>query len=121
MFIKKFFRDSIIYTIPILFSRGIGLILIPLYAKVLNPADFGSFDLFTAFVSLVNLTVALEVSQGVARFYSEKQVLKRKVIYVSSAFWFTLSCYSIFSIAILIFYSKLSEVVLGQKGLEVTF
>lgn len=119
--LKAFLRDSVIYAIPSIVSRGLAVILIPLYTRVLSPADYGSFDLLSAFAVLVNLTVALEISQGVARFYSGEQDTERRVAYASSAFWFTIFCYTVFLGVVLIFSSALSLLVMGQDGMEPAF
>jgi O-antigen/teichoic acid export membrane protein len=119
--LKSLLKDSVFYAIPSIFSRGLAVFLIPLYTRVLSPSDFGSFDLFMAFCTLVNLTVALEVSQGVARYYSSENNPDNKVAFASSAFWFTLFCYAFF-LAVSIFFSKdLSFFVMGRDGLSVAY
>jgi O-antigen/teichoic acid export membrane protein len=119
--LQNFLKDSFIYAIPTIFSRGLAVFLIPLYTRVLSPSDFGSFDLFMAFCTLVNLTVALEVSQGVARYYSSENDPNNKVAYASSAFWFTFFCYSVF-LAVSIFFSKdLSLFVMGRDGMAMAY
>ena len=119
--LRAFIRDSAIYAIPSIVSRALAVILIPLYTRVLTPADYGSFDLFLVFAALVNLTVALEVSQGVARYYSDEKDAERRVVYVSSAFWLTIICYSVFMSAALFFSKELSYLVMGQESMETAF
>ena len=91
---KIFLHDALLYTLLTLPSRGLGIVLSPLYISVLTPGDFGSLDLLTAFSGIVNLTISLEVSQGLARFYSSETDSGRRVSYASTALWFTLGCYS---------------------------
>ena len=119
--LKAFIRDSAIYAIPSIVSRGLAIILIPLYTRVLTPADYGSFDLLFVFASLVNLTVALEVAQGVARYYSDEKDAERRVLYASSAFWFTIFCYTVFLGVSFVFSNELSRLVMGREGLESSF
>ena len=119
--IQAFFRDSVLYSIPILISRGLFIFLIPLYTRVLSPTDFGALDMLMAFGAIVNLTVAMEVSQGVARYYADEREVDRKIIYASTAFWFTLLCYSLFLSLSLHFSEVLSRLVLGVEGLESVF
>jgi O-antigen/teichoic acid export membrane protein len=88
---------------------------------VLSPADYGSLDFLIAFASVVNLTIALEVSQGVARFYASEPDHKRKVLYASSAFWFAFTCYAIFLGATLLFSDSFAELIMGQAGLKFEF
>ena len=119
--IKSLFKDSAIYMIPTVVSRGLSLILIPFYTRALTPSDFGSLDLLLVFASIVNLTIALEVSQGVARFFTDEKNSKKKISYASSAFWFTCGCYALFAILMLFFSSHFANIVMGQPGLELVF
>ena len=119
--IRAFIKDGVIYSFPAFFSRGLSLFLIPLYTRVLSPADYGSFDLLMVFSSFVSLVVALEVSQGVARFYAAEKEPLRKVGYASSALWFTLVCYSVFSLAMLFFSAPLSALVMGREDMVIEF
>lgn len=119
--LRAFLKDSAIYAIPAFISRGLAIILIPLYTRVLSPADYGSLDLLLVFAGIINLTIALEVSQGVARFYAAETDHQRKLAYASSAFWFTLACYSIFAGLALVFTDSLAHLIMGQPGLEVAF
>lgn len=119
--LKALLRDSIIYTIPTLISRGLSFLLIPLYTRVLTPADYGALDMLIVFGSIVNLTIALEVSQGVARYCSDEKDSHRRMVYASSALWFTLLCYSVFLVITLILAPALSPLIMGESGLEFVF
>ena len=67
---KTFFKNSFIYTIGTVLTRGIGVILLPIYTRYLSPEEFGIVDLFFILSSIVALTIALEIFQAVSRFYS---------------------------------------------------
>ncbi|MBE2182227.1 MAG: oligosaccharide flippase family protein [Anaerolineae bacterium] len=118
--IKKVFRDSAVYTVATVLSRGISLILLPLYTRFLSPNDYGSLDLLTVLAALVHLTIALEISQGVSRFFPEAENHSERVSYASTALWFTLAIYSAFAVLGLIFSRELSTLILdtpSQQGI----
>jgi O-antigen/teichoic acid export membrane protein len=94
--LRAFFKDSMLYGAAGILSRGISLLLVPLYTRVLSPGDYGSLDMLLAFGALVNFTVALEVTQGVARFYPEAATREEKGSVASTALWFTLATYTAF-------------------------
>lgn len=119
--LRRFLKDSVIYAIPTFVSRGLALLLVPLYTRILNPSDFGSLDMLLVFGGLVNLTVAFEVSQGAARYFIDEPDPLRKKVYVSSAFWFTVGCYGLFMLLALSSGRVLSEWVTGRQGLESVF
>jgi O-antigen/teichoic acid export membrane protein len=118
---RAFIRDSIIYAIPAFIMRGISFFLVPLYTRVLSPSDYGALDMLMVFGSLANLTVALEVTQGVARFLSDEKNLDRRVLYSSSAFWFSMICHTLFLAVTLAFTPILSRLVMGMEGLDAIF
>ncbi|MEN6621165.1 MAG: oligosaccharide flippase family protein [Smithella sp.] len=119
--LRAFLRDSIIYSLPAFLSRGISILLVPLYTRVLSPADYGALDMLMVFGSIVNLTVALEVSQGVAIYYADEKNPDNQILYASTAFWFTVIWYSIFLFFGLIFTPILCRLVMGDNGLEKIF
>lgn len=119
--LKALVRDGVIYAIPSIVSRGLAVFLIPLYTRVLTPADYGSLDLLMAFATLVSLTVALEIAQGVARFYSGEEDAERRMAYASSAFWFTVLCNTAFLGTVLFFSKEMSILVMGRGGMEKAF
>ena len=68
---KAALRDSLIYGLASILSRGLAIFLLPIYTRVLSPADYGVYDLLVTLVALANLVVALEVSQGLARYWAD--------------------------------------------------
>lgn len=119
--IPAFIKDGMVYTLASLITRGLNLFLIPLYTHILSPADYGSFDLILLLASVVNIVITFEISQGVARFYTAEIDAKKKVIYASTAFWFTLICYTAFLIFSLLLSQKISSAITGQPGMELAF
>ena len=119
--IRKFFRDSAIYVIPLIVSRGISFFIVPIYTRILSPGDYGVLDMLLVFGSFVNLSVALEISQGVARFYPGEKNLTTKKLYWSTAFWFSLGAYLFFGILFQVFSKSISFMLLGKAGLETSF
>ena len=96
--IRSFLKQSSIYTLSTFLSRAITLLLIPFYTRVLSPQDYGAVDILTVACTLINLTIALEIHQAIARFYNEWKPEDRKT-YISTAFIFTILIYGIFSVS----------------------
>lgn len=94
--IKTFFKNSFIYTIGTVLTRGIGIILVPIYTRYLTPSEYGVIDLFVILASIIALTIALEIHQAVARFYQDTDDKDEKREYVSTAFIFTVFVYVIY-------------------------
>ena len=94
--LKVFFKNSFVYTVGNVLTRSVAIFLLPIYTKYLSPAEYGIIDLFVVFASIINLTIALEISQGIARYYQDAKNEKEKTEYTSSAFWFTVLVYLLF-------------------------
>ena len=119
--LKLFIRDSLIYTIPYVISRAFSIFLIPLYTRVMSPADYGSLDMILMFSSFAGVTISLEIAQAVARFFPDEKTTDRKNIIFSTAFFFVIATNTLFCAACLLWSGKLSELIIGRRGTETTF
>lgn len=113
--IKSFVKDALIYTLPTVLSRGIAIFLLPIYTRIASPEELGALDLFLVFGSIVSLTVALEISQGVARFIPEISDVKQRLAYSSTGLYFTLFMYALFFITASAFYVELNHFITGKS------
>ena len=118
---KQFLTDTATYGLATILTRGIGLLLVPLYTRILVPGQYGALDLLTVFGTLISLTIALEVSQGLARHFVDADSPRTRIEYASTALWFTLLVYSLFGAVALIAAEPLSVLVLGSDGYVTTF
>ena len=95
-------RDSLIYGLAAVLSRGLAIFLLPIYTRVMSPADYGVYDLLVTLVALANLVVALEVSQGLARYWADISEVDSRTRFASTALWFTVGMYlAVCSVALL--------------------
>ena len=94
--IRRFFKDALIYGSTSILGRAVSILLLPLFTKLIPPADYGKLDMITVWGSLLAVFVSLEISQGVARYYSGQKDLELRVGYASSSLYFTLLGHAIF-------------------------
>lgn len=107
-------RDSLVYGLASVLSKGAALFLLPLYTRVLSPADFGAYDLLVTLGTLVNLTVALEISQGLARHWADAPDPCTRMGLASTSLWFTLVIYGVFLLGGLSVAPQLNQWLLGD-------
>ena len=69
---RSLVRDGAVYALGTVVSRGLGLLLLPLYTRALPPGEFGLLDLIVTAGVLVNLVAPLETPQAVARLWNER-------------------------------------------------
>lgn len=116
--IKRFFKDSGIYGISGILTRGISIFLVPLYTRVLSPVDYGVIDIFSIITSMVIMIFPLEITQGLARFYPKAENLDDKRRISSTALIFTLITLVIPIIFGMIFYKDLTVIILENNELS---
>jgi O-antigen/teichoic acid export membrane protein len=97
--IGALWRDGIVYAAGTIASRGIALLLLPLYTRVLSPADYGALDLIVTCGVLVNLVVPLETSQALARLWNERPAGEARRRLAATAWTFTLAGHALFALA----------------------
>jgi len=119
--IKSFIKNSAIYTIATVFTRGIAIFLIPIYTRYLTPAEYGIIDYFMILTSIINLTIALEITQAVVRYYQDAETIEEKRSYVSTAFLFTIFIYFIYFIISYIFSNELASLFLDNENMSRLF
>ena len=88
-------KDVIIYTLGVLLSRGIALIIVPIYIGYITTEEFGRIDLINQITNFIILISCLEISQGLSRYFYDSND-KDRIIYIKSAFWFSSFIQSIF-------------------------
>lgn len=97
---RRFFKDSIIYALPMFLARAIGLILLPIYTRELGPVDFGFIEFVAAMSTILLLILPLEINQAVARLLPESEDISRRRAILSSTLWFTGGMFIFFGIVV---------------------
>lgn len=81
---NKNFRHGALYTIFSFINSGISFILLLILAKYLTPFDYGKLNLFTTFVTLVNLLITLCTTSYISvSFFQKDGKSLRKIILIA--------------------------------------
>lgn len=112
--LKQFFKDSFLYGFSNILSRGISLLLLPFYTRVLSPVDYGALDILTITGNFVNLLITMEIIQGFARMLSEVETEADRTAYASTALWYLVGMYAIFTVAALLLVDRLTLLLMGS-------
>jgi O-antigen/teichoic acid export membrane protein len=116
--LRQVARDSAIYGVAQVLVRGLSILLLPLFTRVLSPQEYGVLDILMVFASFAGIAVALEVTQGMARSLADATQEQEKARYASTALWFAVAAYSVFGAAALVFARPLSKLLLGSSEYE---
>ncbi len=112
--LKTLLRDAAVYGAATVLTRAISLFLVPIYTRVLVPAEYGAIDILAIFGNLVTLTVALEISQAVARFLPDASDEAERRQLVTTAAVFSVVVYSAFLVVALLLVDPLRSIVVGD-------
>lgn len=81
---SKNFRHGMLYTVFSFVNSGIGFILLLILARYLTPEDYGSLNLFTTFVTLLNIVIALcTTSYITVSFFQKSKETLRQIILIA--------------------------------------
>jgi O-antigen/teichoic acid export membrane protein len=111
---RRLLRDSVIYSASTALARGVQIILIPVYTRLLGPAEFGVVEMVAVFGALVNLTVALEISQGVARYLADARDESVRRSYASTGVIFSVGAYGTFALVSVALATSLATLLFGS-------
>lgn len=87
--LRQLIGHSAVYTFANLVSRGTVLVWLIVLPRFLNAADYGAFGLIITIAAIVNVSLPLEVSQGLARYYSTAP-FEEQPAWASTAWTFSL-------------------------------
>ena len=116
--IEKLTRDGFVYALAGIASRGVTLLLVPIYTRLLDPLRYGALDLILTLGLLVNLVVSLEVGQGLAREWAEHSDESQRRRLASTALTFTVLTHATFLFLALIASAPLAKALMGSLTFE---
>ncbi|MGA2406163.1 MAG: oligosaccharide flippase family protein [Bacteroidales bacterium] len=109
--LRKFLKDSTIYGISGFLTKGVALLLIPFYTRVLAPAEYGIMDFIAVVAYFAGVFLSLEIYQAIARFYLDFENQEKRVKSVSTGLLYTTASFTFFVVIVFIF-SKYFSVLL---------
>lgn len=116
MGLQRLGRDTLLYGLATLLVRGLQIFLIPVYSRALGSGDYGVVETVAIAGALVNLTVALEISQGMARYIADASDERARRAFASTAVGFTALAYVAFALAVAAFDDELAHWLLAGKA-----
>ena len=115
--ISRFVKDIGIYGISGILVKGISIILVPFYVRVLSTEDYGIIDLITIVSALAGIIFSLELYQSIARYYSDLGHLERKR-HISTVFLYYTVSFILFGLVVYFFAKPVSLFIFKIPGKE---
>jgi O-antigen/teichoic acid export membrane protein len=82
----KIVRNTSVYGIGLLLTRAIGLFLLPIYTRLLTPADYGILELLDLMTFVLGLVIMSGLQGAVLKYYYAETDPKERREYISTAF-----------------------------------
>lgn len=116
MGLQRLGRDTVLYGLSTLLIRGLQIFLIPVYSRVLGTGEYGVVETVAIAGALINLTVALEISQGMARYVADATTEHDRRAFATTALIFASIAYGVFALLVAVFQVELSNLLLVDQA-----
>ena len=100
---RKLGRETLIYTIGTVLSRAASLIMLPVYTRLLTPADYGLLQILDMTSDAVAILVSAGCTAGVIRFYFKADAERERHAVLGSAITLQIGLNLIGTILLVIF------------------
>lgn len=112
--LRTLVKDSAVYAVGTIASRLVGFVMIPVYTRVLTPADYGIIETIVRVVDIIGLFLALGLAEALLRhYYLAKDEEERRRL-ISTVFNLNLMVVIVGSLLILPFSPYLTRLAFGH-------
>lgn len=120
-YLRSTFRHGAVYGLGMLLARAIGFLMLPVYTRVLTPADYGILELLSMTTDVVGLLTGIGLTWSVTRYYYYYRDPADRAAVVSSATILLVAFFALASAVALPFAGPLAALVLGDDALAPLF
>lgn len=119
--LKQLAGDSLIYGLPGIVSKMIGIFLVPIYTRLFLPKDYGIINLINTTFFLMGILVVSGLDSAVGRwFYESKEQTDHKKSF-ASYIWFQIIAATLASIIIILISPYISHTFFKEEGKSIYF
>lgn len=116
---KLLLKDTSLYSLSTLLARGFSLITVPIFTRILSPADYGALDILSYAALLLALLLGIALDQAVGRWYHETEDTSDRKAIASTVLLYTLSVPFAFALVAVLAADEIARHWLdGQVGPE---
>ena len=119
--IRRLLGDTVIYGLGDVADRAIGMVLLPVIAALLTPADYGVCGLFATSSYVLLLFFSMGTPTGFFRFYTEEDDPRRRGQLLDGA----VGIITVFSVALglllLLLARPINRLLCGTEGVELVY
>lgn len=94
--LSAFVKNSAIYYLSTILTKGISFFLLPFYTSVFTTSDYGVLEMVSILSTLTIVLFTFQINEGVGRYYNELSSHEEIKIYTSSVTFFSLLSFGFF-------------------------
>lgn len=106
-------RTTLVYAIPTFLTKGLAFLLLPIYARALQPSDYGVVDLVGSLGPIIHILICVEVLQGMVRLRVDMDS-KCRARLTGTTWLFSIGMHLLFQVIALPNAESISNWVLGD-------
>lgn len=114
-------RDSLVYAIGVIATRAIGFLMLPIYTRVLSPADYGIIQLVVTFLEVMSIFAGSRLAYGIFHFYHKAADEDGRRRVLSTALLLLTATFGAAAVASLLAAPWIATVVFGEAGRYATY
>lgn len=110
-------RHAGIYALGVILTRGISVLMLPVYTRYLSPADYGVLELISMTLNLISIIAGAKIAMGIFRYYHKAESDAERDAVVSTALIGLAVSYGLVGLAAAAAAVPLSQLVFGSSDL----
>src|ERR1700732_3479965 len=83
--LQEMIKGTGAYSIAMLARRAVSIVMLPIYTRLLTPADYGILELLDLTATIISLFVGLRIGQALFYYYARATSDKEREGYISTA------------------------------------
>jgi len=116
---KELGKSILLYGVGSAIVKSISLFLVPIYARVFSPADYGRIDLITTIIAFTCIISMMQLESAVSRYYFEVKNIQKRKEFLSTALWTILFCSLFWGLIVSLFSKYLSLLLFNTTNYNI--
>lgn len=113
-YLRQLAGESMVYGIPAVVQRFLGFLLVPIYTRIFNPADYGVMSLITTTMAAVAIFAVLALDNSAHRwFWDTEDTADRKTTLATWA-WCQIVVSAVLAVGVFAFAGWLGKAIVGR-------
>ena len=114
--LQEMIKGTGAYSIAMLARRAVSIVMLPIYTRLLTPADYGILELLDLTATIISLFVGLRIGQALFYYYAKATSDKEREGYISTALLCSVIVGGAMGFAGVEFAAPLARLVLGSEA-----